>query len=304
MIKTWTGVAGAAAFVLTLSCMPASAQLLGNLLGEGGVGEVVTSVTETVNSVVEGGGGGVLENVLEVDPSGNGSIGVPGVATVTVNTSGEVPKVGVTVMGGGGESISIPVGGGGAGVELPGVGNLIGVLPDLPDLPGLPGLPDLPGLPGLPGQQGQAGLPGSNGSNGAKGANGANGVVFNSTVGVAALGGNPGIRGGTSLEGINGLSNSSRLKLLLSVLQNRAWLRFAQGNKLCLANFGVANAASYVGQNERAALQQLIAAFGADIQTLQQMMRRCRNGQNRLVDISRVIGVDLRPDGQIVVMTI
>lgn len=90
----------------------------------------------------------------------------------------------------------------------------------------------------------------------------------------------------------------------MSVLQNRAWMRFAQGNKVCLANFGVANASTYVRKSERAKLQQILGAFSGDIRTLQQMMRRCRNGQGRMIDISRVIGVDLRPDGQLVVFTI
>ena len=87
------------------------------------------------------------------------------------------------------------------------------------------------------------------------------------------------------------------------MLQNRAWARFAQGNRLCLPQFGVANASTYVKRSERGQLQQIINAYGGDIQTLQQLLRRCR-GQDRVLDISRVIGVDVRPNGQLVVFTI
>lgn len=259
-----------------LSVAPAQAQL-GGLLG--GVGDTVDGLlgggSDTGGTL--GGIGDTVDNLLASGTgTDTGEIGIPDVATVSI-TSGSGGTNGTgTVLGGGGEGLNIPLGtvlGGDSGVtvNLPTLG---GVLP-----------PNTPVLP-------------INGSNGTNGINGVNGI------GIAGLNGFSGAGGGSGASGINGLNGSSRLQLLMRVLQNRAWLRFAQGNKLCLPTFGVANVASWVRPNEQGALQQMIAAYGSDIQTLQQLMSRCRNGQNRIVDISRVIGIDLREDGQIVVMTI
>ena len=110
-----------------------------------------------------------------------------------------------------------------------------------------------------------------------------------------------GRNGSTSLAGITG---GSRLRQLMAILADRAWLRFVQGNRLCLPSFAVMNVASWVRQSDQGALQQLINAYASAIGIMQQMMLRCRNGQGRLVDLSRVIGVQLRDDGRIVVMTI
>lgn len=214
-----------------------------------------------------------LDGVIDLDSS-DGSVGVSGVATVTAGSNDSGTSANGTVLGGGGgNDVSVPLGGvaggnSGAGVDLPGFGGT-------------------PGLPAIPGFSGNDGNNGNNGNNGRSG--------FNTGVGASGAGG---------LNGINGLDRSSRLQLLLRVLQGRAWARFARSGQVCLPEFGVANASGFVRPNERRQLQQLVNAFGKDIQTLQQMMRRCRNGQDRRVDIDRVIGVDLRPDGQVVVMTI
>lgn len=275
MNRTWIVIVTTA--MLAVWPAPASAQLLGGLLGGGGGdggGGIVGGVVGAVTGGGDSGGGGI------VDTGGGGvSVSVPGVADVGVSTNGGTIVSG-SLLGGGGNNIGVPLNGvlggnSGAGLELPGLNGLLG----------------LPGTPGSNGNPGQNGLPGINGVGGSNG-----------LAGISGLNG----RGATGLAGRDGLTgvSSSRLRTLLRILENRAWLRFAQGNRLCLPTFGVANVASWVRPNEYGDLQRLLAAYGQDIATLQQMMKRCRNGQQRMVDIGSVIGVDLRADGQIVVMTI
>jgi hypothetical protein len=281
-----------AAMTFALAATPASAQLLGGVLGGGdgggglggALGETVGGLAETV--IGDNQGNGIVQQVVEsagldgaagngqlldLDTSGDGQVGVTGVLTAGVGGNG---SVGGTLLGGGGGSVGLPLdgllgGGAGVGIELPG------------------GILGGGGSNGAPGAPGAAGLPGSNGI----GVNGGNGGTN-----VLVFGGGRGGNGGAFHF------NSSRLKMLARILQNRAWLRFAEGNKICLPQFGVANVTGWVKPSEYAGLQQLIAAYSGDIATLQQMMKRCRNGQNRIVDASRVIGVDLK-DGRIVVMT-
>lgn len=288
---------GVAAIVAAfmLSAAPASAQLLGGdgvgglvggvvdgVLGGGGggsLGSTIGGITDTV--IGDHQGNGVVQDVigsvglgdtfgngqlLDLNTSGNGQIGVPGVVTGGVDSRGGV-HVGGVLLGGGGPSVNLP---------LPVLGGNSGISVQLPRNVG--GI----NIGGTPGPRGPQGLPGANGNNG-----GGRVVVV------------PGGGGGGASGVIN---NSSRLKLLARVLQSRAWLRFAQGNKICLPQFGVANVSNWVKPSEYAALNQLIASYSGDIATLQQMMKRCRNGQERLVDASRVIGVDFK-DGQLVVMT-
>lgn len=232
---------------------PVQAQLLGGVLGGGDS---------------DGGGGGI-----DLDVS-DGSVGISGVATVSAGSSSGGTNAGVTLLGGGGRDVDVPLnnvlgGSSGANVDLPGLGGGGG----LPGLPGISGQPGAPGVPGAPGQPG--------------------GVYAYYSTGGGGTGGGGGYVGG-----------SSRLQLLMAVMQNRAWTRFAQGNRLCLPPFGVANASRYVKRTEQAQLQQMLNAYGNDIRVLQQMLLRCRNGQNRMIDVSRVIGVDMRPNGQLVVFTI
>ena len=253
------GAAMIAAIGLTAN--PASAQLLGGVLGGDG-GGVVGGLL---------GGGDSSGGIVDLDTSGDGNIGVPGVVELNVSSNDSGTNANGTVLGGGGSSLDLPLGGllggdSGVGVELPDLG---GLLPGLDGQPGVPGAPGAPGTPGVNGNGGFAGISGLSGRNG--------------------------------LDGIAG--NSSRLRMLLRILENRAGLRFAQGNRVCLPAFGVANVSGWVRPREYGALQRMLAAYGSDIATLQSMMARCRKGQQRALDLSRVIGVDLRRDGTVVVMT-
>jgi hypothetical protein len=276
----------AAASTLLLGAPPASAQLLDGLLGNNGLGETVGGLAGSV--LGDGQGNGLVQDVIDVvglgaatgngqlldlDTTGDRQIGVGGVATIGVGGNGSVNG---TVLGGGGPSLGLPLdgilgGGAGVNIRLPG-----GILGD-------------GGI--LGGGQGPRGPGGSAGAPGAPGG----------SVGIGGGGRYPAIGGGGG-GGAPAVLNSSRLKLLAGVLQNRFWLRFAQGNKVCLPAFGVANVANWIKPNEYGGLYQLLGAYGDDIATLQQMLKRCRNGQDRRVDIGRVIGVDFK-DGQVVVMT-
>jgi hypothetical protein len=322
-LTKFSNLMAATAVTLMLAVTPASAQLLGGLLGGGdsGGGDLVGGV---VDSVLGGGGdlgggslgetiGGITDTVIgdqqgngivqdvigtvglsdtvgngqlvDLDTSGNGQIGVTGVLTAGVDSDGGLNVDGVLLGGGGGSlDLPLPIIGGGVGIELPGgLGDIIGG----GGQPGPRGPQGVAGLPGAPG------IPGINGNGGNNGNNGVNGGGSRTVI----------VRGGGGGGGGGSFTlNSSRLKMLARILQNRAWLRFAQGNKICLPQFGVANVSSWVKPSEYAGLQQLIAAYSSDIATLQQMMKRCRNGQNRMVDASRVIGIDFK-DGQLVVMT-
>lgn len=267
-MKSYKYLAAVAAvsIALGLSASPASAQLLGG-------------VTEAVGGLLgggDGGGGGgggsdpgsTVGSVVEsVVPGGvdTGTVGISGLAEVSFTSNSGGTNVGGTLLGGGGGDLNLPLGGNsGALIDLPG---LLGVI-------------------GTPGPQGPAGPPGANGGNGSNGGNGRNGIS-----------------GSNGTNGLNGI-NGSRLRALIKILENRAWMRFALNNKICLPQFGVKSVAGMVRPNEMGQLQQVLAAYGSDIATLQQMMKKCRNGQNQMVDVGRVIGVDLKDNGQIVVMTI
>lgn len=102
-------------------------------------------------------------------------------------------------------------------------------------------------------------------------------------------------------SGSNGVvtTTSSRLKMLLAVLQNRAWLRYAAGNAICLPGYGVANVEGWLPQKDWGQLQQLVASYAQDIYTLRTMLAKCRSNGGRIgqADLNRVIGVDVRADG-------
>jgi hypothetical protein len=263
-MKSFIYMAAVATFAATISATPVFAQL-GNLLGGSGGGGVVSNVVNTVTGGgSSGGGSGGGSNAVDLDSS-DGDVGATGVATLSFSNNNGT-NANAKVLGGGGQGINVPLSqllGGNSGADL-----------------------ELPNLAALIGGNGGNGIPGAPGTDGTDGTNGGNGYG-----------------GGNGSNGMNGINGSSRLKMLLRILQERAWLRFAQGNKLCVSNFGVADVASWVKPREYEKLQQLIVAFGPDIQMLQQMMKRCRNGQNRLVDVARVIGIDLKENGEIVVMT-
>ena len=230
----------------------------------------------------DGGGGGGLGGTVDSVTStvggvlgGDGGGGTGGLDTDLSDGYGGVNGVAtLSFNNDNGANADGTVLGGGNGITIPLNGLLGGDSSAGLDLPGLglPGIdPSAPGAPGVPGVNGR---------------NGNNGFGIN------------GRNGSSSVAG------SSRLRQLMAILADRAWLRFVQGNRLCLPSFAVMNVAVWVRQGDQGALQQLINAYASDIGIMQQMMMRCRNGQGRLVDLSRVIGVQLRDDGRIVVMTI
>lgn len=209
--------------------------------------------------------------LLDLDSSGDGSIGVPGVVELQVSSNQSGTTANADVLGGGGQNLSVPLGGSsGVNVDLPGLGGLLG---------------------------GNDGQPGT----GSPGSNGGTTIIIAGTGGGA--GGSVGSPGGGA-NGIGGISSNSRLMALARIMQNRAWMRFAQGNRICLPAFGVANVGSIVGSSNSGGLQRLVDAYGSDIATLQQMLRRCRNGQQQALDIDRVVGVDFSADGRVTVYSL
>lgn len=134
---------------------------------------------------------------------------------------------------------------------------------------------------------------GNNGTNGVNGRNGTNGTVF--------------VNNGGGRNGINGISGSSKLRMLAKILENRAWLRFAQRNRICLPTFGVAQMSSWLSARDSNALPRLLNAYSQDIGTLQALLKNCRGaGRGMLgqVDLGRVIGLDQRGDGSLVLFVL
>ena len=154
----------------------------------------------------------------------DGDGGVNNIATLSFNNDSGTNTNGT--VPGGGNGITIPLN------DVLGGDSSAGL-----EIPGLDALGNNPGAPGAPG------APAVNGRNGT------NGFGIN------------GRNGSTSLAGITG---GSRLRQLMAILADRAWLRFVQGNRLCLPSFAVMNVASWVRQSDQGALQQLINAYAAD----------------------------------------
>lgn len=237
--------------------------LLGNVLGGSGGGVV----NDLLGGGSSGGGGGLIGNngLVDLDTSGDGNFGVTGIATINLGTEGGT-SAGVTVLGGNGHNdLDLPLGGllGGnsnLGIDLPGLGGLMGSNGD-------------DGAPGAPGRPGRDGVNGVNGSNGYHGNNGRNGGAG----GVLTL-------------------NTSKLKFLLAMLQNRAWLRFAAGNAVCLPGYGVANIQGWLPQKDMPQMQQLVASYAQDIYTLRTMLSKCRAKGGRIgeAELNRAIAVDIQ----------
>ena len=273
-------VAAAAGIFVT---HPAPAQgLLGDVLGT--VGGVVdsTGLGETIGSVVgTNQPSGVVDlsgnsgNLIDLSSNGPvvnlpGSIGVPDVAEVHVQTGGST-RVDVEVLGGGGGSLGLPLdsllgGNSGIGISLPGGGGGGGT-PGTPGAPGAPGLPGLPGVNGTPGATGVA--------------------TINRTF------------GGGGGGGISITTNSSRLRTLLGILEARHYLRFAAGRGVCLPAFGVANVGAWIPQRDHGQLQRVLQAYSGDIQQLRRLLANCSANRGLIsrADMDRVIGVDIRRDG-------
>jgi hypothetical protein len=266
----------AASFVFAALCSSVSAQGLlglGNLGSDaGGLGDVVGTVGDVVNEVT------------------GGSVGVPGVAEVTVGPSG-LSDVQVNVLGGGGESIGT------------GVPSILGQSPvnlalNLPDTGSLP--VEIPLLP-----SGGNGANGSNGTNGANGTGGSNTFnIFLGSNGTNGVNGGNGGAGGNSFVSNGGgstglIASSSRLRMLLKILEDRDWLRLAAGNAVCLPGFGTTSINGWLNRNEMAQMQAVVQAYKRDIVTLQKMLANCRGNRSLISrnDMKRVIGVDIK-DGR------
>jgi hypothetical protein len=113
--------------------------------------------------------------------------------------------------------------------------------------------------------------------------------------------------GRNGINGTNGVNGSSKLRMLAKILENRAWLRFAQRNQLCLPAFGVAQMSSWLPARDSNALPRLLNAYSQDIGTLQALLKNCRGaGRGMLgqVDLGRVIGLDQRGDGSLVLFVL
>lgn len=268
-------VAVGVVLALIVATPASSASLLGGLINtgsdSGNSGDLVSSNSD--GSVGVGGTNGVSVNTggltggLGGGLSG-GNLGAPGVADISTGTSsGGGTQAGVSLLGGGGSSISTnPFGLLGSG----GSGSLT--------LPGLGGTNGTPGTPGRPGTPGFAGLPGSGGSNGMTGINGRNG-------------------GGVVIPG----NASSRLRSILAMLAQRDWIRMVNGRAICLANFGTAEVSSWLPQRDWAGLNAALPQYAQDIATLRQLLANCRNGAQRQAlnvrDLNRVIGIDIASNG-------
>lgn len=115
--------------------------------------------------------------LIDLDSSGDGQIGVPGVAMIGISSTDSGTTANGTVLGGGGYDLNVPLGqvlGGNSGVnvDLPGLDNL-----GVGELPG--GLGDI--IDDL--------LGGNDGANGANGNNGLNGSTRFASLGGGAGGG-------------------------------------------------------------------------------------------------------------------
>lgn len=140
---------------------------------------------------------------------------------------------------------------------------------------------------------GQGPRNGTNGTNGTNGRDGGNGLI------IIHNGGN----GANGSNGANGINGTSKLKLLAHVLQNRAWLRYAQRNQLCLPAFGVSQVGTWLPPADSRALPGLLNTYAQDIDTLQALLKNCRKGGRSMlgqIDLDRVIGLDQRRDGSLV----
>jgi len=259
---------------LVIATPASSASLLGGLIGTGAdSGNSSDIVSNNSNgSIGAGGTNGVSVNTGGLSGGFGGlsgsDAGAPGVADVSTGTSsGGGTQAGVSLLGGGGSSISTnPFGLLGSG----GSGSLT--------LPGLGGTNGAPGTPGSTGTTGFGGLPGSGGSNGLTGITGRSG-------------------GGVVIPG----NASSRLRSILAMLAQRDWIRMVNGRAICLANFGTAEVSSWLPQRDWAGLNAALPQYAQDIATLRQLLANCRSGAQRQAlnvrDLNRVIGIDIASNG-------
>ena len=280
-MNKYNGYAAASIALALLIASPASsASLLGGLIN---TGSDSGNTSDLISSNSDGSTGVGGTNGISINTGGltgglggvpTGDTGAAGVADISTGTSsGGGTQAGVSLLGGGGTSISTNpfglLGNGGSGsLTLPGLGGTSGT----------PGTPGRPGTPGTPGTPGFAGLPGGGGSNGLTGINGRNG-------------------GGFVIPG----NASNRLRSILAMLAQRDWIRMVNGRAICLANFGTAEVSSWLPQRDWAGLNAALPQYAQDIATLRQLLANCRSGAQRQAldvrDLNRVIGIDVASNG-------
>jgi hypothetical protein len=280
-LNKYNGYAAASIALALLIASPASsASLLGGLIN---TGSDSGNTSDLISSNSDGSTGVGGTNGISINTGGltgglggvpTGDTGAAGVADISTGTSsGGGTQAGVSLLGGGGTSISTNpfglLGNGGSGsLTLPGLGGTGGT----------PGTPGRPGTPGTPGTPGFAGLPGGGGSNGLTGINGRNG-------------------GGFVIPG----NASNRLRSILAMLAQRDWIRMVNGRAICLANFGTAEVSSWLPQRDWAGLNAALPQYAQDIATLRQLLANCRSGAQRQAldvrDLNRVIGIDVASNG-------
>jgi hypothetical protein len=258
---------GMAALIVSAVLMiaPAQAQLLGGLLG--GSGDGTTVALPGCNSVTVGGDSGLSVGSGGGSGLGSNSAGVPDVAMASTSPNGGGgTDVGLNLFGGGNNALNVPLGGSNLGLGLPG-GGAGGLL---------------------------NGINGNNGTNGAPGTGGPNVVRLSSANAPGGGIGGAGGAGGGSLDG-----GSSKLRTLLNILQSRGWMRFVQGNAVCLPRHSVANIQNWLPKKDWGQLQQVVATYAQDIYTLRTMLANCRSTDSRLseTDLNRVLGVGAGRDG-------
>ena len=228
-------------------------------------GSVMPTFAEgLLGGLVSGSGGSGLVTIGSGDAGSNG--------TVNVGLGGGSGNVLDARIGSGsaplaGANIGNNRADGLAGINLGGQGTT-GNLVDVNLLTGRTGTPGQPGQPGAPGQPGNPGMPGLTGGNGS--------------------------------NGINGFGGSSKVGFLARLLENRAWLRFAAGNAICLPPAGIANVGALVGRSDANRVNQLLGNYAGDIGNLRNLMKKCGSRTISQADIERAIAVDLRRDGTVV----
>ncbi|MEP7241094.1 MAG: hypothetical protein ABI697_09445 [Devosia sp.] len=216
-----------------------------------------------------GGGSGNSSGSSSGSGSGNtggnsGGLNLGGVASASSNSSNNGTSVNGSLLGGGGSSISTNL----AGL----LGDQGGVSVTLPNLGGLNGIitindPNDPNPPNPP--------------------VGPNGRYYGSSGG-----------GFLIPAGI-----SSRLRMLLQILQDRDWLQLSDGRAVCLRSFGTASVGGWLPQRDWMLFQKVLPNYAPDIALFRQLLANCHSGGRNFdsAALTRVIGLDLRADGTPVV---
>jgi hypothetical protein len=150
----------------------------------------------------------------------------------------------------------------------------------------------IPGVTGPSGGNGVAGPAGPSGSNGTASTTTYNLNLMLQQAGAGSNGNGSSYTSGTQFSAAQG---SSRLRMLLKILEDRDWLRLVAGNAVCLPAFGTASVNGWLKPQEMAQLKQVVSYYKRDIVTLQKMLTNCRSGAHiSRNDAKRVIGIDIK----------